>query len=299
MTGAGSGEADLALADLAIAALAEELPPHRDRHVFSTDFSVDEAILVKKAGWEPRRYVVGCSIYHVGWTYTGGIFGPGAGEITTVTQAMAAARRSAVRRLTIDAETVGGQAIVGVRLTMHAARNHVQFTALGTAISRSDSADAGPAERDRRRPSVATTDLSGQDFFLLDKAGYEPLGLVFGNCFYYVPPQWGVALGVRANVEVTSQSRALSDAREIAMTRLQDEALGMGAAGVVGVQVVERTHAIWSNSIEFMAVGTAVRPKRYSGGRAGSHIALDVRPVIDLEDDANLTDPGAITGHGE
>jgi uncharacterized protein YbjQ (UPF0145 family) len=287
--------ADGELADLAIAALAADLPHERERRVFSTDFSVDEAILVKDAGWEPRRYVVGCSIYHVGWTFSTGTFGAGAGEITTVTQAMAAARRNAMHRLVVDSYAVGAEMIVGVRLAMHAARNHVQFTALGTAISPAGS----PTGENRQRGNIATTDLSGQDFFLLDKAGYQPLGLVFGNCFYYVPPQWAATFGVRANVEVTAQSRALSDAREIAMKRLQDEALGLGAAGVVGVQVVERTHAVWSNAIEFLAVGTAVRPKRDASGRAGSHLSLDVQTVIDLEDDIVLTDPAALSGHGE
>lgn len=288
---------DLAsLGDLALAALGEDLPAERDRQVFSTDFTVDEAILVKESGWEPRRFVVGCSVYHVGWTYLPGGFGTGqgrgGGEITTVTEAMSAARHHAIQRLAVDAQAVGGEAIVGVRLGMHAGSRHVEFTAMGTAI-----APAGSVPGSSKRATVATTDLSGQDFFLLDKAGYEPLGLVFGNCFYYVPTQWGTMMS-RANVEVTAQTQALSDAREIAMNRLQDEAIGLGAEGVVGVTVTEKSHAVWRGSIEFLAVGTAVRRKHDASGRPGAHLPLDVQKVIDLEDDVTLTDPGAITGHG-
>jgi len=44
------------------------------------------------------------------------------------------------------------------------------------------------------------------------------------------------------------------------MTRMQDEALRLGAEGIVGVHLEEKSHFWGSHVIEFLAVGTAVRP---------------------------------------
>jgi len=42
------------------------------------------------------------------------------------------------------------------------------------------------------------------------------------------------------------------------MERMQTEAVGLSAQGVVGAQIVERSHGWGSHVIEFFAVGTAV-----------------------------------------
>ena len=42
-----------------------------------------------------------------------------------------------------------------------------------------------------------TSDLSGQDFWTLIRAGYAPLGLVMGSCVYHIAHQrMGNVLGV-------------------------------------------------------------------------------------------------------
>ncbi len=57
---------------------------------------------------------------------------------------------------------------------------------------------------------------------------------------------------------MTNYTQALYDARELAMERMQAEAVGLKAHGVVGAQIVERSHGWGSHVIEFFAVGTAV-----------------------------------------
>ena len=46
------------------------------------------------------------------------------------------------------------------------------------------------------------------------------------------------------------------------MDRMQHEATELGAEGIVGVQLIEKSHFWGSHVIEFLAIGTAVRPIR-------------------------------------
>ena len=62
------------------------------------------------------------------------------------------------------------------------------------------------------------------------------------------------------NVEMPNYTQALYDARELAMERMQAEAEGVQAEGIVGVQLQERSHGWGSHVIEFFSVGTAVVP---------------------------------------
>jgi uncharacterized protein YbjQ (UPF0145 family) len=107
-----------------------------------------------------------------------------------------------------------------------------------------------------------TSDLSGREFWTLIRAGYRPLGFVMGTCVYHVGRRKPLrTLGqVGHNIELSTQTQALYSARELAMTRMQDEATIMGAAGVVGSHITESTHVWQHRLIEFLAVGTAIAP---------------------------------------
>ncbi len=107
-----------------------------------------------------------------------------------------------------------------------------------------------------------TSDLSGQDFWMLLRSGFRPVSLVMGNCVYHVAHQtlggWFKSVG--QNMEMPNFTQALYDARELAMERLQYEAQIDGAAGVVGTEVHESTHGWDAHVIEFFAIGTSVLP---------------------------------------
>ncbi|MBX9722040.1 MAG: heavy metal-binding domain-containing protein, partial [Candidatus Obscuribacterales bacterium] len=60
------------------------------------------------------------------------------------------------------------------------------------------------------------------------------------------------------NTELTQYTQALYDSRELAMERMQHEAEQLGAKGIVGANVHERTHAWGAHVVEFFAMGTAV-----------------------------------------
>jgi len=90
------------------------------------------------------------------------------------------------------------------------------------------------------------------------------VGMVMGTCVYHIAHQRiGSKLGnIGRNVEIESFTQALYDARELAMSRMQDEAETLHAEGIVGVQLRQHSHTWGSHTTEFFAIGTAVRPLR-------------------------------------
>jgi uncharacterized protein YbjQ (UPF0145 family) len=101
-----------------------------------------------------------------------------------------------------------------------------------------------------------TSDLSVNEFVLTQQAGFEPLGMVMGTCFYHVglqPSRWSVSQ------ELTVLSQALYNCRELAMARMEAEAAALGADGVIGVVLRPVDYIFAEDVIEFVAVGTAIK----------------------------------------
>ena len=228
--------------------------------LFTSDLSVNEFLLVKEAGFDPLGLVVGCSIYHTGyqlvdWTQNQ--------EMTVLSQAMYHARELAMSRMEEEAETLGADGIVAVRLTAKHTewgRHLIEFVAIGTAVYATDRQLSYRTIYDK----PFTSDLSGQDFWTLLKSGYRPVGMVMGNCVYHIAHQ-GLVQRLQnfpKNIEMLDFTQALYDARELAMERIQEEALHLQAEGIVGVQISEGSYSWDSHIIEFFAVGTAVVPMR-------------------------------------
>jgi len=223
--------------------------------LFTSDLSVNEFLLVEDAGFEPLGLVVGSSIYHVGlqvvrWTASQ--------ELDVLTRAMYHARELAMARMEAEAAELGADGIVGVRLDIRFyewGNNLAEFLAIGTAVRHRDGGDWKTAGG---RPF--TSDLSGQDFWTLLQTGQRPVALVIGNCVYHVAHR-GVSQTLATsmrNVELPNFTQALYTARELAMERMQTEAVQAGAGGVVGVQIHEANHIWGHHAIEFLAIGTAV-----------------------------------------
>jgi Uncharacterized conserved protein len=223
--------------------------------LFTSDLSINEFLLVREAGFDPVGLVVGSSIYHIGYQMAN--WGQNQ-EMDVLTQAMYHARELAMTRMEEEAEALGADGIVGVRLevTRHEwGEDLAEFVAIGTAIRSRN----GQHFRNTHGMPF-TSDLSGQDFWTMLRAGYRPVGMVMGNCVYHVSRQglgqWFSKIG--RNTEMTNYTQALYDARELAMERMQAEAMSLQAQGVVGAQIVEGSHGWGSHVIEFFAVGTAV-----------------------------------------
>jgi uncharacterized protein YbjQ (UPF0145 family) len=223
----------------------------RQRRFFTSDLSVNEFLLVKEAGFQPLGLVMGSSIYSIGAHHLGQAQ---PGEIVPLTQALYQSRELAMERMEAEADELGADGIVAMRLTVsvHAwGTNIIEFLAIGTAVRHEGSQGA------YRTPDGKpfTSDLSGQDFWTILNAGYRPLGFVMGNCVFYVGPPAGQNV---PNGELAGPTQALYDAREVAMERMQVEAESLRAEGIVGVTVDETNHTWGPTVLEFSAVGTAV-----------------------------------------
>jgi uncharacterized protein YbjQ (UPF0145 family) len=115
-----------------------------------------------------------------------------------------------------------------------------------------------------------TSDLSVNEYLLVTQAGFDPVGLVVGSSIFHLGFK---VSGPASNKEVTGLSQAMYEARELAMTRMEEEADQLGADGVVGVRLDVGSHEWGHDMIEFIAVGTAVKH------RAGKmHRTVDGRP---------------------
>src|SRR6476646_4899038 len=106
------------------------------------------------------------------------------------------------------------------------------------------------------RGGFFTSDLSVNEFLLVKQAGFDPLGLVIGSSIYHIGYQQS---SCKQSTEMAVRSQAMYEARELAMTRMEEEADQLGADGVVGVRLDIGRYEWGADLAEFIAVGTAVR----------------------------------------
>src|SRR5256885_7933232 len=146
------------------------------RGFFTSDLSVNEFLLVKEAGFDPLGLVVGSSIYHIGYQQSNWSQNQ---EMEVLSQAMYQARELAMTRMEEEADQLGADGVVGVRLDIGRyewGADLAEFIAVGTAVKHR----GGELHRAANgRPF--TSDMSGQDFATLLRAGYRPAGLGMGN----------------------------------------------------------------------------------------------------------------------
>ncbi|WP_349632179.1 heavy metal-binding domain-containing protein [Acidithrix sp. C25] len=251
------------------------MKPGKATSLFTSDLSVNEFLLVREAGFRPLGLVFGSSIYHVGlqvgkWSANQ--------ELTKLTEAMYHARELAMTRMEAEADILGADGIVGVRLEVEFKEfgsDIAEFIAVGTAVVADDK-----EMHWRSQGKPFTSDLSGQDFWTLVQAGYAPLGMVMGTCVYHIAHQrmFQSMSNFGQNVEIPQFTEALYDARELAMSRMQAEAETLHAEGIVGVQLLSLPHRWGGHTTEFFAIGTAVRPLREN------HVIAKPQLVLPLGD---------------
>ncbi len=115
-----------------------------------------------------------------------------------------------------------------------------------------------------------TSDLTVGEHHAIRSVGFSPVGQVMGSCVYYIGwtgswncgyrgGGWGNWSGGYAAVvtEAEGMRQSLSEARELAMRRMQAECAGLGGDGVVAVRLEIRPFP--AGGLEFQAIGTAVR----------------------------------------
>src|SRR5258707_13846361 len=86
----------------------QELRPDKAGHIFTSDLSVNEFLLVKQAGFTPLGLVLGTSVYHVGFQL--GRWSKNQ-ELDVLSQAMYHARELAMRRMQAEPDLLAADGI--------------------------------------------------------------------------------------------------------------------------------------------------------------------------------------------
>jgi uncharacterized protein YbjQ (UPF0145 family) len=255
------------------------------RHFFTSDLSAGEIAATHQLHYSPLGQVMGSSVYQVGWQVrnqgwgNSAMYGGGASyELDVMTQAQYNARHLALNRLLQEAVLLGATGVIGVRIERKGydwGIGLLEFAAIGTAIRESN---LPPPQPGAPQYPVFISDLSGEDFWKLCRGGFRPAGVALGNCSYYQIPtfstqratQGGIFSGSWMNQELPDYTQALYNCRELAMSRMEQEARAVGATGIVGVTTDIEAQAIEVDlgndrhrtdmMYHFNAIGTAIKP---------------------------------------
>ena len=258
-----------------------------------------EFAALRSVGFEPVGQVFGAAVYSAG--YASGYDCPGArgssghrmparaatqvsgrgglGSFGPLVRAMYQARHTAIDRMTAECAQLGGHGVVGVRLSRGSfPLGGLEFKAIGTAI-RAPGAAPGP-----RAPF--SSDVSGQDFAKLIRAGWVPAGLVLGISIGSRHDDRATTRQARwgsGNAEVAGWTELVNESRHDARRRLEDDVRRLGAEGVViaGMQMRVRerdcpvTVGRRDHIVEATLIGTAIVMFSRAGQRkAGPTLAV-------------------------
>jgi uncharacterized protein YbjQ (UPF0145 family) len=218
-------------------------------------------------GWQTGGWQTG------GWQ-GGGYFGGGPLTSTVVEapglrQSLYDARTRAMERMRQECALLGGDGVVAVRLTVEPfPAGGLEFQAIGTAV-RAD----GPV----RPGQPFLSDLSGQEFAALIRAGWVPCALVLGISVMVRHDDWVTYQQTASwsNQEVAGYTELVQAARSGARETLREDCARHGGSTVVVRDMTLRIHEQecaategHDHVAESMVIGTAVLPFEHGGGNA-------------------------------
>lgn len=251
----------------------------RLRHSGSWSFSgpVDGFGAASIAGFDPVGQVLGTTVAYFGPPGLGRCFVSQIGPAKRVEQTGAyphspliaklnAARGDALERAVAECQALGGDGIIGLRMSAtNFFSDTVQFTVEGTAVR----------ARSQTRPDAPfTTHVGGQDLARLLRANWMPFALVFGIAVaashfdgtMFQQTRRGV--GTAGNREVAGYTRLINEARREARKALESAVKDCGGAGAVvdemTVHVTERECPLFDQRSDYVAeatiLGSAIVP---------------------------------------
>ena len=255
-----------------------------DSGAFTSDLAPDEIALLRLGGHQARGLVTGSAMYHVGQAYASASRDC---EVVELSGAYNEATRLAVSRMEQEVRELGAFGAVGVRYTVvrhEWADRTIEVQIVGTAVS-----GPGPAPQ---RPWLS--DLSGQEWWALQRAGYEAVGLVYGHCTWFVLTTYADEMIKRSfqNVELRHWSMGLAEARRIALRHMVRQGRGVDAHGITGVTIGHRLDEVRltgqdanpvyeyeHHNIVLSIIGTAIRLRRDAPRAVGQTV-----PILSLRD---------------
>jgi uncharacterized protein YbjQ (UPF0145 family) len=205
------------------------------------------------AGFEPRHFVMGNVAYAlgVGRGLLGALRGLAGGEMKEFSDLYNHTRHLALERLEDEARQRGANAVVDIQTRILPFGPGVkEMLMVGTASHH-------PALGTPPKP--ITSELTGEETWNLVSLGYQPLRLLLGTSVYALGFAGGITSFFRSFVrgEINEVTRLIYEARENALSHINQEAQQIGADGVIGVKLY--IYELGSSFVEVMAIGTAIK----------------------------------------
>ncbi|MBS1839801.1 MAG: heavy metal-binding domain-containing protein [Acidobacteria bacterium] len=245
-------------------------------HFFTSAGNAQELYCHMDAGYEPLQHAFGNIAYSMG--VGGGLSGAfrslGRGEIKEYSDVFNSTRHKALDRLVSQARECKANSVVGIRTTILPWHGTHEMLMTGTAARN----PALPPEADR---APVTSDLTGEELWAMTSLGYAPAKLLMSTSIYSLGVVGGFLAAFKSfsKGEVTELTTLIHDAREIAITRLKNEADLLKAEDVVGVKTY--IAELGGGLVEFMAIGTAIKKLP---GVAVANPALPVHAIVHDKD---------------
>lgn len=234
--------------------LAELATP--GHQVFSSTLTPAESVVARATGLSPISQVMGASVMHVGWSAQSTMTASGY-ELISLTVAHETARRRALARMLEEAKLLRAHVVVGVKYVerpLEWGEELVEVMVTGTAMR-----VAGFPDTD----APPLTLLDADELWKLHQAGYWPVAIAMGNCYWFEPHCDCQADGSIFSGPLPMHTNAVRQARALATERFRGFAAHFHAAGVVGVKVRRHAHGHHHDGhsrfhVEILLLGTAV-----------------------------------------
>lgn len=243
---------------------------------FTSAGNAQELYCHMDAGYQPLQHAFGNIAYSmgVGGGLTGMFRSMGRGEVREYSDIFNATRHKALDRLVSQARESRANAVVGIRTTILPWLGTHEMLMTGTAARNA----ALPPEAER---APVTSDLTGEELWAMTSLGFAPVKLLMSTSIYSLGIVGGFLAAFKSfsKGEVSELTTLIHDAREIAITRLKNEADLLKAEDVVGVKTY--IAEIGGGLVEFMAIGTAVKKLE---GVAVSSPALPPHAIVHDKD---------------
>jgi uncharacterized protein YbjQ (UPF0145 family) len=202
-------------------------------------------------GYLPGDLLIGNSVFSMGYlgsiktsvrTFVGG-------EMASYTNMVAEGRRLSLDRFEKELLASGGAGASSVTSELIFHPGNAEFLTVGSTIH----ANAGQASE-----APFTTSADGQELFCQWDAGYQPISFAFGNVAYSIGVGRSILGSVRqlARGEVKQYSDIFNTTRNLALTRIIDEARSKNANSIVGIRTNIMPLGV-TGIQEMMMLGTA------------------------------------------
>jgi uncharacterized protein YbjQ (UPF0145 family) len=120
-----------------------------------------------------------------------------------------------------------------------------------------------------------SSDLTVREFLLAKESGLKVINQVMGTSFFSISFRGTYNGRWNGTGEILDLSQAHLDSRQLALSRMKQEAKLLGASGVIGVKIKSNVRNWGSYSTEFTAVGTAVTIPGWEGDTFTSALSTE------------------------